>query len=63
VDALQQRLPGQGHVLGALNGSAVVVGKHVEAKDFADLGGKQVAVPYWYSMHNIVLQMGCATLG
>jgi len=46
-----------------LNGSAVVVGKHVDAKDFADLGGKQVAVPYWYSMHNIVLQMGLRNAG
>ena len=46
-----------------LNGSAVVVGKHVDAKDFGDLGGKQVAVPYWYSMHNIVLQMGLRNAG
>lgn len=46
-----------------LNGSAVVVGRHVEAKDFADLGGKQVAVPYWYSMHNIVLQMALRNAG
>lgn len=46
-----------------LNGSAVVVGKHVDAKDFKDLGGKQVAVPYWYSMHNIVLQMGLRNAG
>lgn len=46
-----------------LNGSAVVVGRHVEAKDFADLGGTQVAVPYWYSMHNIVLQMALRNAG
>lgn len=46
-----------------LNGSAVVVGRHVDAKDFADLGGKQVAVPYWYSMHNIVLQMALRNAG
>ena len=46
-----------------LNGSAVVVGRHVEAKDFADLGGTQVAVPYWYSMHNIVLQMALRNVG
>jgi len=38
------------------NGSAVVVGKHTDTVDFAGLGGKQVAVPFWYSMHNIVLQ-------
>ena len=38
------------------NGSALVVGKHTDITDFAGLGGKQVAVPFWYSMHNIVLQ-------
>lgn len=46
-----------------LNGSGVVVGKHVNATNFADLGGLQVAVPYWYSMHNIVLQMGLKHAG
>lgn len=46
-----------------INGSALVVGKHVEAEDFKDLGGKQIAVPYWYSMHNIVLQMGLRSAG
>lgn len=38
------------------NGSALVVGRHTDVTDFAGLGGKQVAVPFWYSMHNIVLQ-------
>jgi len=46
-----------------LNGSGLVVGKHVQAESFADLGGKQIAVPYWYSMHNIVLQMGLRHAG
>ena len=46
-----------------LNGSGVVVGKHVKANNFSDLGGLQVAVPYWYSMHNIVLQMGLKHAG
>jgi NitT/TauT family transport system substrate-binding protein len=46
-----------------LNGSGVVVGKHIKASNFADLGGLQVAVPYWYSMHNIVLQMGLKHAG
>ncbi|MEE2820790.1 MAG: ABC transporter substrate-binding protein [Pseudomonadota bacterium] len=46
-----------------LNGSGVVVGKHIKADNFADLGGLQVAVPYWYSMHNIVLQMGLKHAG
>lgn len=46
-----------------LNGSGLVVGRHIEAETFSDLGGKQVAVPYWYSMHNIVLQMGLRHAG
>ena len=45
------------------NGSAIIVGGHTEAKDFKDLGGSQIAVPYWYSMHNIVLQMGLVGAG
>ena len=45
------------------NGSAIVVGKHTGAKDFKDMGGMQIAVPYWYSMHNIVLQMGLREAG
>ena len=46
-----------------LNGSGLVVGKHTGVERFADLAGKQVAVPYWYSMHNIVLQMGLRHAG
>lgn len=38
------------------NGSGLVVGKHTDVTEFSQLGGKQVAVPYWYSMHNILLQ-------
>lgn len=38
------------------NGSGLVVGGHTDIEDFRALGGKQVAVPFWYSMHNIVLQ-------
>jgi NitT/TauT family transport system substrate-binding protein len=38
------------------NGSGLVVGQHTGITDFSQLGGKQVAVPFWYSMHNIVLQ-------
>lgn len=38
------------------NGSGLVVGRHTDITDFSQLGGKQVAVPFWYSMHNIVLQ-------
>ena len=38
------------------NGSGLVVGKHTNITSFAELRGKQVAVPFWYSMHNVVLQ-------
>ena len=46
-----------------LNGSGLVVGKHTGVESFDGLGGKQVAVPYWYSMHNIVLQMALRNVG
>jgi len=45
------------------NGSAVTVRGNSEIYKFADLGGKQVAVPSWYSMHNLILQMGIRTQG
>ena len=45
------------------NGSALVVGKDTGATSFKDLGGMQVAIPYYYSMHNIVLQMGLREAG
>jgi NitT/TauT family transport system substrate-binding protein len=48
---------------GHTNGSGVVVGNHVTATDFKDLGGKQIAVPFWYSMHNIVLQLALRESG
>ena len=46
-----------------INGSALIVGKHTGAQEFKDLGGMNIAVPYWYSMHNIVLQMGLRSAG
>ncbi len=45
------------------NGSAVTVRKNSGIGGFADMGGKQIAVPYWYSMHNIILQMGIKKAG
>ncbi|MBP2229216.1 NitT/TauT family transport system substrate-binding protein [Azospirillum agricola] len=45
------------------NGSGLVVGKDSGVGSFKDLAGKQVAVPYWYSMHNIVLQMALRAAG
>ncbi|HWK96728.1 MAG TPA: ABC transporter substrate-binding protein [Pseudolabrys sp.] len=41
---------------GHTNGSGLVVGGDTGITKFADLGGKRIAVPFWYSMHNIVLQ-------
>ncbi|MHC2002048.1 ABC transporter substrate-binding protein [Methylobacterium sp. CM6241] len=38
------------------NGSGIVVGGKGGITDFRGLAGKRVAVPYWYSMHNVVLQ-------
>lgn len=46
-----------------LNGSGLIVGKDTGIENFKQLAGKQVAVPYWYSMHNIVLQMGLRNVG
>jgi NitT/TauT family transport system substrate-binding protein len=40
-----------------LNNSAITVHSQGGIASLADLGGRQIAVPYWYSMHNIVLQL------
>ena len=45
------------------NGSGLVVGRHTKIEDFSQLGGSQIAVPYWYSMHNIVLQIALRANG
>ncbi len=45
------------------NGSGLVVGKDTGVTEFSQLGGKQIAVPYWYSMHNIVLQIALRSSG
>ncbi|MDR2325565.1 MAG: ABC transporter substrate-binding protein [Acidovorax sp.] len=37
-----------------MNGSALAVAKHIQS--VKDLGGQQVAIPFWYSIHNVVLQ-------
>lgn len=36
------------------SGSALTVGKDIA--NIKDLGGKTVAIPFWYSIHNVVLQ-------
>jgi NitT/TauT family transport system substrate-binding protein len=46
-----------------INGSALSVKKNSTIQSFKDLGGCQIAVPYWYSMHNIILQMGLRHVG
>jgi NitT/TauT family transport system substrate-binding protein len=48
---------------GHTNGSGLVVGSHIAAASFTELGGKQIAVPFWYSMHNIVLQIALRESG
>lgn len=45
------------------NGSAVTVRGNSDIHGFNDLGGKQIAVPSWYSMHNLIMQMGLKTAG
>lgn len=45
------------------NGSAITVKGDSNIKDFGDLKGKQIAVPSWYSMHNLLLQLGIKTRG
>lgn len=45
------------------NGSGLVVGRHTKIDDFSQLGGSRIAVPYWYSMHNIVLQIALRANG
>lgn len=46
-----------------LNNSAITVHNEGGINSLADLGGRQIAVPYWYSMHNVVLQLAIRTLG
>jgi len=45
------------------NGSAVTVKGDSDIHSFKDLGGKRIAVPSWYSMHNLILQMGILSQG
>lgn len=37
-----------------MNGSAIAVARHINS--IKELGGQQVAIPFWYSIHNVVLQ-------
>jgi NitT/TauT family transport system substrate-binding protein len=38
-----------------MNGSALTVANHIDAVE--ELGGTTVAIPFWYSIHNVVLQI------
>jgi len=40
-----------------MNGSAITVGMNSGIKRLEDIAGKQIAVPHWYSMHNVILQL------
>ncbi|PYZ99665.1 ABC transporter substrate-binding protein [Gammaproteobacteria bacterium 2W06] len=46
-----------------INGSGLVVGGNSGIESFAELGGTQIAVPYWYSIHNTLIQMGLRNAG
>lgn len=46
-----------------LNGSAITVKDNSDIKHIGDLGGKQIAVPYWYSIHNVILQLALRKSG
>jgi len=48
---------------GHTNGSALVVAGSGPVKSFGDLAGRKVAVPFWYSMHNVVLQLALRQSG
>ncbi len=45
------------------NGSGVTVRGDSNIYNFKDFGGKRVAVPSWYSMHNLIMQMGLLDQG
>jgi NitT/TauT family transport system substrate-binding protein len=45
------------------NGSALTVAARQKLRGFSDLKGKQIAIPHWYSMHNIILQLGLRKAG
>ncbi|MBW7930845.1 MAG: ABC transporter substrate-binding protein [Gammaproteobacteria bacterium] len=40
-----------------IDGSAIGVAVRDPIRDIADLGGRTLAVPFWYSVHNIILQV------
>ncbi len=59
----KQNIPAKVLAWDHTNGSAVTVRADSGINGFADLSGKQVAVPSWYSMHNLVMQLGLQVQG
>ncbi|MBF0127664.1 MAG: ABC transporter substrate-binding protein [Magnetococcales bacterium] len=45
------------------NGSAIVVQGQSGIREFTDFGGRRVAIPYWYSTHNVIFQAGLRAAG
>ncbi|MFZ5569841.1 MAG: ABC transporter substrate-binding protein [Thermodesulfobacteriota bacterium] len=45
------------------NGSAITVHRDSGIREFSDFRNRRIAVPYWYSMHNIILQTGLRRAG
>lgn len=40
-----------------VDGSALAVALHKSIKELRDLGGTTFAIPFWYSVHNVILQV------
>lgn len=55
------KFPGKVVAWNHVNGSALTVANDI--RGVADLGGKTVAIPFWYSIHNILLQQLLAKNG
>jgi NitT/TauT family transport system substrate-binding protein len=55
------KFPGKVVAWNHVNGSALTVANDINS--VADLGGKTVAIPFWYSIHNILLQQILAKNG
>ena len=53
-----QRFPVKVVAWDHMNGSAITSSLASGVESIEDLAGKQIAVPYWYSIHNILLQLG-----
>lgn len=46
-----------------VNNSALTVKQKSDIRDIGDLGGKKIAIPFWYSVHNIILQYSLRARG